>query len=167
MPGNTHTELLQNNIYDLLPKEDEEKVLTLVRNIEQEELRTFAASVKVKARDDSLIYVDVNGTIVKSDQSQPHMLLAVNDVTELNEKIAIEQHQKEQLEEIAWMQSHLVRAPIARILGLLELLKQQDEPAVSQESAELFNMLEESVQEMDQITRNITQKSREELLEEL
>ncbi len=95
------------------------------------------------------------------------MLLAVNDVTELNEKIAIEQHQKEQLEEIAWMQSHLVRAPIARILGLLELLKQQDEPAVSQESAELFNMLEESVQEMDQITRNITQKSREELLEEL
>ena len=95
------------------------------------------------------------------------MLLAVNDVTELNEKIAIEQHQKKQLEEIAWMQSHLVRAPIARILGLLELLKKQDEPAVSQESAELFNMLEESVQEMDQITRNITQKSREELLEEL
>ena len=50
------------------------------------------------------------------------MLSLVSDVTEKVRYVgAIEKH-NEKLREIAWIQSHIVRAPLARMMGIVGLI---------------------------------------------
>lgn len=61
------------------------------------------------------------------------------------------------LKEIAWMQSHVVRAPVARILGLIDVLK---EPGLSGNMMkDTLTMLEKSAKELDKVVKEITEKT--------
>lgn len=61
------------------------------------------------------------------------------------------------LKEIAWMQSHVVRAPVARILGLIDVLK---EPVLSGNMMkDTLTMLEKSAKELDKVVKEITEKT--------
>ncbi|MGY6520564.1 MAG: response regulator [Mongoliitalea sp.] len=71
-----------------------------------------------------------------------------------NEAIKV---QMEALKEIAWMQSHIVRAPVARILGLVSILT---EPDTSLELIkETLTKLEMSAKELDNVVKEITEKT--------
>lgn len=79
------------------------------------------------------------------------------DITERKEaEDAIKQHNV-QLKEIAWAQTHLVRAPLARILGLVDLLNEAE--AVVPADKELLNHLYNSAAELDGVIRRIIDKS--------
>lgn len=65
--------------------------------------------------------------------------------------------QNAQLREIAWIQSHAVRAPVARLLGLVEVYETAPTPAESAPS--LFPLLKQSAVELDQIIRDVIQRS--------
>jgi len=61
------------------------------------------------------------------------------------------------LKEIAWMQSHVVRAPVARILGLIDVLK---EPVLSGNMMkDTLTKLEKSAKELDKVVKEITEKT--------
>lgn len=61
------------------------------------------------------------------------------------------------MKEIAWIQSHVVRAPLSRLMGLIMLLK---EGIVSiEQQAECLEHILSSAFEIDQIVRDITQKT--------
>lgn len=61
------------------------------------------------------------------------------------------------LKEIAWMQSHVVRAPVARILGLIDVLK---EPGLSGNMMkDTLTKLEKSAKELDKVVKEITEKT--------
>ncbi|HEX6916130.1 MAG TPA: PAS domain S-box protein [Chitinophagaceae bacterium] len=65
--------------------------------------------------------------------------------------------QVSRLREVAWMQSHELRKPLANILGLLDLVKaQQDEKPLS---PELLGYIESSCHELDEVVRKIVEKS--------
>ena len=85
------------------------------------------------------------------------MIGAIRDITErLNYILAIEKQNKKLLE-IAWTQSHVVRAPLSRIMGLTELIK---DPADSgKEKQELLELLQTSANELDEIIRSISEKT--------
>lgn len=68
----------------------------------------------------------------------------------------MEEHNKI-FKEISWMQSHLVRAPAARLMALLQLLK--DNVAEGSESAGIVHYMEESARELDRIITDIIIKS--------
>ncbi|MFD2872359.1 PAS domain S-box protein [Mucilaginibacter ximonensis] len=78
------------------------------------------------------------------------------DITErMNYLTAIEEQNK-QLREIAWVQSHMVRAPLASILGLTDLLINEiKEPT----SSEALDMLKKSANDLDNVIREIVQKT--------
>jgi DNA-binding response OmpR family regulator len=68
--------------------------------------------------------------------------------------------QNTKLKEIAWIQSHVVRAPLARFIGIVSLLKAYG----ARNAAEMDYFLQlsiDSAQELDQIIRDITLKSHE------
>lgn len=75
----------------------------------------------------------------------------LRDITERQEHLQKIEDQNKRLREIAWIQSHLVRAPLARILGLAQLCKLDDSP-----NAEIIPMLKKSAEELDKIILNIT-----------
>jgi DNA-binding response OmpR family regulator len=66
--------------------------------------------------------------------------------------------QNKQLREIAWMQSHGVRAPLARLMGLVNLLQSTDE-AKDLDMTEMYQHIQNSADELDKIIREITQKT--------
>ncbi|WP_407431551.1 PAS domain-containing protein [Arcticibacter sp.] len=99
------------------------------------------------------------GFIIFSEEGTPvRMIGCMQDITQRVAYVhAIEKHNK-QLREIAWMQSHLVRAPLARILGITAILAEGEN---SQESInEMLPYLSLSATELDDIIKDIISKSR-------
>lgn len=79
------------------------------------------------------------------------------DITERKEaEDAIKQHNV-QLKEIAWAQTHLVRAPLARILGIVDLLNEAEAGVPADK--ELLDYLSTSAAELDGVIRRIIDKS--------
>jgi PAS domain S-box-containing protein len=63
------------------------------------------------------------------------------------------------LREIAWMQSHLVRAPLARMLGLIKLLSENDGNEQLIEIPKIIKHIEDSANELDTIIHQISEKT--------
>ncbi len=81
----------------------------------------------------------------------------IQEITEAKEYTKAIEQQYAQLKEIAWMQSHLLRAPAARIQGLVQLLVAGADEAMPEE--EIHENLLKSSDEMDDIIRNIVEKT--------
>ena len=60
------------------------------------------------------------------------------------------------LKEIAWMQSHTIRAPLSRILGLAEILKRSE--GCDEEMFLVIKHLLSSASELDKVISNIHKK---------
>ena len=73
--------------------------------------------------------------------------------------------QNARLKEISWIQSHIVRAPISRIMGLVPLISNPNES--ESEKQLMLDFILESVYELDEVVKNITDKSRVEDFQEL
>jgi PAS domain S-box-containing protein len=61
------------------------------------------------------------------------------------------------LKEVAWIQSHEVRKPLANIMGLLQLLKSRQTDAA--QTREVFDHMETSCKELDAVIKKIVEKS--------
>lgn len=64
-----------------------------------------------------------------------------------------------ELEKIAWKQSHLLRAPVANIIGLSRLLLRNPERQLSAETKHLLSMISAETEKMDQEIHKIVQYS--------
>lgn len=76
---------------------------------------------------------------------------------ELQERALNIEAQNEKLRDIAWTQSHVVRAPLARLMGLVYLLK--DDIVPEEEKMEFLSNILSSAVELDGIIREIVAKS--------
>src|SRR5690606_33851006 len=84
-------------------------------------------------------------------------LVLVNDITLKLYHIEAIEAQNNKLKEIAWMQSHTVRAPLARIMGLVDLIHHGPLPDIEQD--QLLQAIQQSATELDDILRDITEKA--------
>jgi len=75
----------------------------------------------------------------------------LRDITQPQEYLQRIEKQNARLREIAWIHSHLVRAPVASILGLAQLCNLDDSP-----NAEIIPMLKKTAEELDKAIMNIT-----------
>lgn len=64
-----------------------------------------------------------------------------------------------ELEKIAWRQSHLLRAPVANIIGLSKLLMRNPQRQLSDETKQLLTMISVETEKMDQEIHKIVQYS--------
>jgi len=80
------------------------------------------------------------------------------DITEEKMYLQKIQSQNERLQQIAWIQSHKVRGPVASILGLMELLNMQ---TLDEANKEIVNKLKQATQNMDNIIREINSTAKE------
>lgn len=75
----------------------------------------------------------------------------LRDITESQQHLHKIEDQNKRLREIAWIQSHRVRAPLASILGLVQLFEPEDFP-----NAEFIPMLKRAAEDLDQVIMEIT-----------
>lgn len=83
-------------------------------------------------------------------------LIVVNDVTQQVEQLSAIQKQNAKLKEIAYIQSHLVRLPLTRIMALTDLIADEYKYADDQQ---LLSALVTSSNELDQLIRRIVNES--------
>lgn len=80
------------------------------------------------------------------------------DITDTTLKIQSIENQNNRLREIAWIQSHVVRAPLARLMGLMNVIDSQEEDDLM-ELKKLLTMLRKSAEELDSVIRDIVGRS--------
>jgi len=101
--------------------------------------------------------------VLMVEDGQPQGVFCIGfDITEfVNVKNTVEtikevlQTKNNILEEIAFEQSHVVRAPLANIIGLVGILKNMD---MGVNAATIIKMLDESSQQLDSVIKNIVKK---------
>lgn len=79
------------------------------------------------------------------------------DITERLNYIKAIEEQNENLKEISWLQSHVIRAPLARIMGLIQLVIDPKQDIGEKQNA--LNYLLRSANELDEVIHTITDKS--------
>jgi PAS domain S-box-containing protein len=104
------------------------------------------------------IFVNSKGYIVRDGSGKAIRLIgASQDISERVTHLKAIEAQNKQLQEIAWIQSHIVRAPLARIMGLIDLLKVEEE--LPSDMKELLGHILNSAEEFDKIIKTISNKS--------
>jgi len=81
------------------------------------------------------------------------------DITERNNFIEAILNQNKALKEIAWIQSHVVRAPLARMMAVINLLMETELGKLDSELLRFLEMIFESAIELDQVIRKISDKT--------
>jgi PAS domain S-box-containing protein len=103
-----------------------------------------------------IIQVDIQSNFIHYKGKKAKVTIAT-DVTERLNYIKAIETQNEKLREISWIQSHIVRAPLARILGLIQVFK--DTRDNGKEKEEMLQYLLSSAKELDEVIMNITDLS--------
>jgi PAS domain S-box-containing protein len=81
--------------------------------------------------------------------------IAGRDITAGKQYLKTVEEQNKTFREISWVQSHLVRAPLARLLGLIPML----DTSGNAEQEEIRQFITLSATELDDIVRQISEKS--------
>ena len=81
-------------------------------------------------------------------------IVIAHDMTDRINHIKAIESQNERLKEISWMQSHVIRAPLSRIMGLIDVLNltAPDET----ENIKILEFISFSANELDSVIRAIT-----------
>jgi PAS domain S-box-containing protein len=111
--------------------------------------------------------IDKNGgelkielAITRLEQSDTEIFCGfIRDITENLKHVYEIEEQNKKLKDIAWTQSHIVRKPVANIIGLMSLLSDRSmDKATTEEIIKFMNI---SVTELDEIIRDIVDKTAE------
>ncbi len=95
--------------------------------------------------------------LIKDEEGNPlRMIGSMQDITQIHNYIKTIENHNARLKEISWTQSHVVRAPLARIMGLIDLLQNHEE---IEDRDHLLENIFTSAQELDVIIRKISNKA--------
>jgi PAS domain S-box-containing protein len=122
--GYSEAEFLCMNILDIRPEEDVESVLKTINNTRQGHKMSPQSIFRHKKKNGELIFVESTINPLNFNGSEA-ILVLVNDITERYKYVETIEKQNQTFREIAWIQSHVVRAPLARLLGLVNLMESE------------------------------------------
>lgn len=95
--------------------------------------------------------------LIPYEDKATHIVL-VNDITERLHYINAIEEQNQRFKEIAWMHSHVMRTPVARIMSLVELLHNGQNTV--ELNTELLDYILQSAHELDKIIRDISDQTK-------
>lgn len=131
---------------------------SLMRAIDDPETNQWLGNYQIMTADGTYKYVIDRAWISRDATGKATRIVgATMDVTESKKTYDQVQHQNTLLREIAWSQSHLVRAPLSRLMGLIEYIEQVS-TELSIQSGEWKN-LKNAATELDDVVRTIVRKS--------
>lgn len=157
--GYSKDEFLSMTLAEIRPAEDMPLLDQAIRDIEQ-----ISGGGVVKGgpyrhrkKDSSVIFVDLRFNSIDFKGSKAMIILAT-DVTERVARLRAIEEQNRNLKEIAWTQSHIVRAPVARLKSIVDMLTCSVE-LDDFEREKLLKSIRDSADELDIITKDIARKS--------
>ena len=141
---------------DISQADDLQRIEEALFSSREQKQISLPGTYRQQKKNGEIIQVEISGNAIPYKGKNAKVVLAI-DVTERVNYIKAVEEQNEKLREISWIQSHVVRAPLARILGLISLIK--DLKANGIEKEEIMDYLEISANELDRVIREITDKT--------
>lgn len=138
---------------DLWTEEERPRLMKELESYQRDKPGYRTGTYKLKRKDGSVIMVEVHSNKMDYSGVDARILLA-NDLTERIRHTRAIEEQNTKLREIAWTQSHVVRAPLARLMGLVALSKVTPEEDF-EERAFCLDEIENAARELDVIIRDI------------
>ena len=154
--GYSREEFLSANTAMIRLAEDMHRYLQVMESANQEKNMVFQGVFRHQNKDGEVLHMDIRSNPIKFNDKETYLVLASDITDRLNYFEGIEK-QNEKLKEIAWMQSHVVRAPLTRMMSLIDLLKNDE--TVNADNDKLFEYLLSSALELDEIVKDISVKT--------
>jgi PAS domain S-box-containing protein len=154
--GFTQDEFLNMTIKDLRPEEDLEILDDTLQYTSKNDNLFFQGFFRHIKKNGELIQVDIQSNSILFKSKKAKVVLA-QDITERLKYINAIEAQNKKLRDISWIQSHVVRAPIARLMSLIDLIQnsQNDE----NEKLELLTHILQSAHDLDGVVREISKNA--------
>lgn len=154
--GYSLEEFLSMTIKDIRPLDQIDKMEEALKLSTGKDQLICQGNFTHRKKNGELIKVDVQSNIIDYKGKKAMVILAIDVTERVNYIKAIEQ-QNEKLMEISWIQSHVVRAPLARLMGLVQIFK--DIKADSEEEQKICKYILLSTNELNDVIKDITNKT--------
>ncbi len=154
--GYTREEFLSMTLRDIRPESELELLQTVLLNASRSTNHYQAGTFTHRKKNGELIKVEITSSALQYS-GRPARIALAQDVTERLRYLQAIEDQNEKLREISWMQSHIIRAPLTRIMGLVDLLTTTSPDMC--EIKQILEFLRLSANELDQVIRDITDKA--------
>ena len=140
--------------------EDRERVWDSLQDTLADKYESYWSSeYKVLSEKGSIIYFIDRCYILRDDAGNPiRSIGSALDVTSSRQQLDKIKIQNKKLKEIAWLQSHVIRAPLARILGLINLFENIGDDDEEMTRDQIIQMITTSAHELDGVIKDITTK---------
>lgn len=148
--------------------DDREWVLqSLNAALEKPEQSNWIAEYRYQMNDGTFADVIDRGIVIRDEKGIPiRMVGAMNDITEQKNfeisrgnYVSQIEKQNEKLKNIAWTQSHIVRAPLAKMLGIMNVI--EDNNNNIEDAVMWLKHLRDSANELDEIIREMVNKAQD------
>lgn len=149
----------ENFWFSLVVEKDRQRIRNSMEvTLKDTSLNKWKEEYRIMKPDGEIAYVIDRGFIIREDTGKAvRMVGATLDVTESRRMLKAIKKQNKILREVAWEQAHVVRAPIARLKGLLNLFDEEYNGEWDQE--EILGLIKDSADELDNIVIGIIKKT--------
>lgn len=156
MIGVNADEITRVNAFEHIHPDDRERVAAELAGI-LEYHRIKMAPFRFRDANGEYRWLESIGTNLLDDPAIQGIVVNSKDITDRVNYIQAIEAQNSRLREIAWVQSHIVRAPLARIMGLIDLVKNYKDDY--SEKMDLLEHILTSAHELDDVIREIVKKT--------
>lgn len=131
---------------------------TLNKAFQNKKRKSWRAEYRMELANGSTAYFADRCLILRDDRGRPIRAVgSALDVTASRMQLARIKKQNESLREIAWLQSHVIRAPLTNIMGLVYLSNELDGGGKTKD--EILAMILDAANELDGRIRDIIDKT--------
>lgn len=147
---------LGRNVLEFIHPDDIERVRALLGTIVKEKL-VYIPPFRFRRDGVQYRWIETVVTDMSDNPAVGGLVTNTQDVTERVEYITAIEEQNKRLRDIAFIQSHLVRAPLMRIKGLADVIMNYEKDP--EQVKGLLQMLDEAVNELDAVIGDIVEKT--------
>lgn len=150
---------IDNSWFTTISPSDRERVWdSLWKVIADKEQNAWCAEYRTVAADGSVHhYQDRCHVLRDQDGNAVQLVGAALDVTISRRHVEMIEEQNRILRDIAWSQSHLLRAPLTRLMGLADISMHHEGGGL--QAVRIMELIRESAEELDMIIRTMTEKA--------
>lgn len=149
--GYSQEEFLSMNITKIRPASEISKLMDIFSTIKT---REYSGILTHMNKAGQLFPVEIDTTIVNIEGIDARLVLAT-DVSKRMNYVRMIEKQNQDFKEIAWIQSHKVRAPLTNIMSLTEMMLQHPHG----DHIDLLYMLKESTEQLNQSIASIVHQA--------
>jgi len=157
--GYSPAEIKDRGIFDFIHPEDMQDTLELFERSRSLPGVPIQSQCRILHKEGHYVWLKGNITNLLENESVKAFIVNYHNITERVQYLNDIEEQNKKLREIAWIQSHVVRAPLARMMGLVNMLREVD--MNSEEFNRWVDYFNITADQLDAIVHDISVKAKD------